>query len=91
MTNKKVNFPGDFSHRKSPGVPLRSAKELAEEFGLKNHQALGAEMRHSKVPIPNPINRSKSTLTTTNSWFVPSEMRAWWKLHQESKLLKETK
>lgn len=73
---------GDRARRK----PLRTFKELAEEFGTTPNR-LQIAMGRSSTPPPKPalIHRGKA-VSTTNSWYHPDEMRAWWAAYQlESK------
>ena len=65
--------------------PLRTCKEFAEEFGMSVHQ-LAATLRNSKANPPEPILRNRCAAGSTHStWYVPAEMRAWWKRHNEMK------
>lgn len=63
--------------KNSPGVPLRTHKELAEEFGVSITK-LSHEIKRSAHLVPLPITRCKSGL-----WYNPLEMRRWWRAHTE--------
>ena len=60
--------------------PLRSLRELAEEFGVK-WQSLHATMRHD----PNSPSPRYSTghRGVKNTWFDPDAVRKWWKERKE--------
>lgn len=68
------------------GEPLKTFAEIAEEFKI-NPQALKVEMRDSKIPHPKPVQTHRSTLggQPHRTYYKPSEMRRWWKQHQEMK------
>lgn len=58
--------------------PLRSLKELADEFGIKP-QSLKMQMQHDP-DAPKPKYATGGTGTTQrNTWFEPEEVRRWWK------------
>lgn len=54
--------------------PLRSATELAEEFGI-SVKRLGGLLGVHNGPKSKFSHRNFSM---KNSWFDPVEMRAWW-------------
>lgn len=68
------------------GEPLKTFVEMAEEFKL-HPQALKGEMRDSKIPYPKPVQKYRSTPggEPNRTYYKPSEMRRWWKQHQETK------
>lgn len=66
----------------TPRKPLRSFKELAEEFGV-SCQTLAAYGRQHQLPAPKLSWRS--TAVSTTKWYDPEEMRAWWKSVQEKR------
>jgi len=55
--------------------PLRSLKELAEEFGV-TWQSLFATMRHDPSS-PRPLY-STGHHGRKNTWFDPDAVRTWW-------------
>lgn len=58
--------------------PLRSLKELAEEFGVTPN-SLKMKMQHDpEAPKPKYATGGSST-TRRNTWFDPEEVRKWWK------------
>ena len=71
-----------FSQRVRSGgarKPLRSLRELAEEFGVP-HKTLQAKLAWCK-DAPKPLYKTGSGKTTTqqNTWYDPDEVRAWWR------------
>jgi hypothetical protein len=62
--------------------PLRTFKEMAEEFGVTTN-ALRTAMINSRHEPPKKLLHT-SSLTCANSYYDPAEMRAWWKLHTSS-------
>ena len=72
---------------RSGGVrkPLRSLRELAEEFGVP-HKTLQAKLAWCK-DAPKPIYRTGGSKTTPqNTWYDPDAVRAWWRgLNQKEK------
>ena len=58
--------------------PLRSTRELADEFGVSLPK-LASELAKNPGPKPKLVNRHGGR---SDSWYDPAEMRAWWaKLH----------
>jgi hypothetical protein len=58
--------------------PLRSLKELADEFGIKP-QSLKMHMQvDPNAPKPKYATGGTGT-TQRNTWFDPEEVRRWWK------------
>jgi hypothetical protein len=69
---------GQFSARVKNGgakVPLRSGKELAEEFGLTKNRFNGLMRRKD---APKPKLKHKSDDAGSNTWYDPKEVRSWW-------------
>lgn len=65
---QKYAFPG---RNKVSHKPLRTAKELAEEFGISSSRLCG---------LVGSRNGPKSRLSTGSArWFDPDEVRAWWR------------
>jgi hypothetical protein len=61
-----------------PHKPLRSFRELAEDFGVSMGK-LATELAKNPGPKPKLVHRRHGR---SDSWYDPSEMRAWWaKLH----------
>lgn len=59
--------------------PLRSFRELAEEFGVSPATLRGLLAHH---PGPEPKFTHRGLRTPSCAWYDPAEMRAWWaKLH----------
>jgi hypothetical protein len=75
--------PEQFGRRVRSGgarKPLRSLKELAEEFGVK-WQSLHATMHHDPSS-PSP-RYSTGHHEVKNTWFDPDAVRKWWKERKE--------
>lgn len=66
--------------------PLRTFKEMAEEFGV-SVSTLSGLMATRSGPQPR-LNHSGGCAQTRNKWFDPDEMRAWWKSVQRMNELK---
>jgi hypothetical protein len=66
-----------------PRKPLRTFKEMAEEFGI-TELLLRSKLLHSKG-APKPVFVSKNSRTCSNRWYNHAEMRRWWKSIQEPK------
>ena len=62
------------AHRGSP--PRRTFREMAEEFGVKEH-VLGKALQDDGAPKPLFILSNKNT--TKNRWYDAQAMRTWWK------------
>jgi hypothetical protein len=60
--------------------PLRSLRELAEEFGVK-WQSLHAAMHHD--PDGPKSCYSTGNKGVKNTWFDPDAVRKWWKERKE--------
>lgn len=78
--------------KKSPREPLRTLKELAEEFGV-TWQELAARMSHAArwhnvAPAPQSVCRSGNRSYNPQRYYKPSEMRAWWKQVKEAECQK---
>lgn len=68
--------------RKRDGIkrpPLRTAKELADEFGIDIRKFGGLLNRKD---APKGVVRNKS-FSTSNTYFEPNEVRRWWKSIKE--------
>jgi hypothetical protein len=57
--------------------PLRSKKELADEFGVSTYTLSG--IMKSDPSSPRPRYSTGTSLTGRNTWFDPDEVRKWWK------------
>ena len=58
--------------------PLRSLRELAEEFGVP-HKTLQAKLARCKdAPRPLYSTGHQKTASQRNTWYDPQEVRAWW-------------
>lgn len=58
--------------------PLRSLRELADEFGVP-HKTLQAKLARCK-DAPRPIYSTghHKTASQRNTWYASQEVRAWW-------------
>ena len=75
---------GEFWRRTQSGgarKPLRSLKELAEEFGLKPMALKG----HMEMDIegPRPKYCTGGNATPRNAWYDPDQVRKWWKVKKQ--------
>ena len=61
----------------APRQPLRTFKELADEYGLTVAE-LRSRAAHGCIPFPRPFIKS----THSGSYYRPSEVRAWWEATQ---------
>lgn len=59
--------------------PLRTARELAAEFGLSLSQ-FSARIRCSE-DSPKPVFKLSGSSKARNTWYNPAEVRAWWEKH----------
>ena len=59
--------------------PLRTASEMAAEFGL-SHQQLRGHMQRSTENPPKPEMFTRGRRPAV--WYVPDDVRAWWKRHK---------
>ena len=59
--------------------PLRTATEMAQEFGLSLAQ-LSRRMTLSG-DAPMPVMKHTGSPKARNTWYNPAEMREWWKRH----------
>jgi Zn-dependent peptidase ImmA (M78 family) len=58
--------------------PLRSLRELADEFGVP-YKTLQAKLARCKdAPKPIYSTGSSKTASQQNTWYDPDEVRAWW-------------
>ena len=60
-----------------PRQPLRTFKELADEYGLTVAE-LRSRAAHGCIPFPRPFIKS----THSGPYYRPSEVRAWWEATQ---------
>lgn len=69
--------------------PLRTLRELAEEFGVTYRALTYAIARDPEAPKErlhhHPSGGSGSHLNYKDRWFVPAEVRRWWKSKQQEK------
>lgn len=66
-----------------PRKPLRTFKEMAEEFGI-TEGLLKSRLQRSEN-APKPVLVHKNARRCSNSWYNHAEMRRWWKSIQEPK------
>lgn len=85
---ERETLPQFFQRVRSGGArkPLRSLRELAEEFGVP-HKTLQAKLARCK-DAPRPIYSTGDSKTTSqrNTWYDPHAVRAWWAAHQKAAL-----
>ena len=62
--------------------PLRSLRELADEFGI-SVPALSATMRHDPNGPKARYFMGGGKRNTQNTWFDPDDVRKWWKERKE--------
>jgi hypothetical protein len=60
--------------------PLRTISELADELGV-TVRTLTATFSHHDGPKPK--FRTGAKTATTNTWYDPGEVRAWWRNHNK--------
>lgn len=73
-------LPQFFQRVRSGGArkPLRSLRELAEEFGVP-HKTLQAKLARCKnAPQPIYSTGDQKTASQRNTWYDPQEVRRWW-------------
>lgn len=58
--------------------PLRTTKEIAEEFGISVRQLCGFLAKDATSPKPKLVKTNRTT-RKQNSWYNQQEMREWWK------------
>jgi hypothetical protein len=68
---------------RSRNKPLRTFREMAEEFGVRESTLKGLLSTRNG---PKPELTSGSFRSVRNSWYDPAEMRRWWKSIQEPKV-----
>ena len=71
---------GRRTHSGGARKPLRSLRELAEEFGVSWH-SLNAAMRHD--PDGPRAKYQTGNHGVKNTWFDPDAVRKWWKERKE--------
>ena len=77
---ERETLPQFFQRVRSGGArkPLRSLRELAEEFGVP-HKTLQAKLARCKgAPKPVYSTGDHKTASQRNTWYDPQEVRAWW-------------
>ena len=77
---KEESLTQFFQRVRSGGArkPLRSLRELAEEFGVP-HKTLQAKLARCKdAPKPIYSTGDHKTASQRNTWYDPQEVRAWW-------------
>lgn len=79
--NGRYRIPAG-GHQKTHLPPLMTLKELAEQFGVSVY-SLAALMR-SDANAPKCIRRC-ATADTTKAYYVPAEVRKWWRDRGEHK------
>lgn len=83
--DKGETLPQFFQRVRNGGArkPLRSLRELADEFGV-THKTLQAKLSRCK-DAPRPIfsTGDNKTASQRNTWYDPQEVRAWWKARKE--------
>ena len=58
--------------------PLRTGKEMAEEFGI-SYKSLAALLGCDKNSPKPELNMHNHSATAGVVWYRPTEMRKWWK------------
>jgi hypothetical protein len=74
------SLPQFFQRVRNGGArkPLRSLRELAEEFSVE-HRTLQAKLSRCKgAPRPIYSTGNHKTASQRNTWYDPDEVRAWW-------------
>lgn len=84
-TVKNETFGQYFNRSKTrkPRKPLRTIKEMAEEF-LISPQSLAALIKHKNGPVAK--FRTGGHGKTLNTWYEPDELRIWFKKYNDSKI-----
>lgn len=72
---------GRRTRKDGPRKPLRTLRELADEFGVP-HKTLQVKLARCKG-APKPVFSTGGRGTPQNTWYDPDEVRAWWKFQRE--------
>lgn len=77
---KVESLPQFFQRARSGGArkPLRSLRELAEEFGVPHKTLQGKLARCKNAPKPIYSTGGHKTASQHNTWYDPQEVRRWW-------------
>jgi hypothetical protein len=78
---KSQQFRIDPASARKGRVPLRTSRELAEEFGVTTH-AFALSLAHA-ADAPKPVLVKKGNAHAAN-WYNPKEVRAWWSKRKEA-------
>jgi hypothetical protein len=79
----KKNLPPLKKPTSAPRTPLRTFREMAEEFGITEGLLKSRLQRLENAPKPVLVH--KNVRRGSNSWYDPTEMRRWWKSIQGPK------
>jgi hypothetical protein len=77
----KLKFTSEYVRKHFHGKnmpPLRTFREMAEEFGVTDAQLRSKLERLDDAPKPKMKHQNRYT---KNTWYDPVEIRAWWKRH----------
>lgn len=83
---KGESLPQFFQRVRNGGArkPLRSLRELADEFGVP-HRSLQVKLARCKgAPRPIYSTGDAKTASQRNTWYDPDEVRAWWLARKEN-------
>ena len=72
---------GEFMQRikkQGPRKPLRTLRELADEFDVPYKSLQGALCRSKDAPSPVFATGGQKSSTPSNTWYDPDEVRKWW-------------
>jgi hypothetical protein len=83
VKNETVGQYFNRSNGKKRRKPLRTIKEMAEEFAI-SPQSLAALIKHKNGPSAK--FRTGGTGTTINTWYDPNELRKWFKEYDDSQV-----
>lgn len=75
------SLPQFFQRVRNGGArkPLRSLRELAEEFGVARKTLQAKLARCKDAPRPIYSTGHSKTASEQNTWYDPIEVRRWWK------------
>lgn len=78
---KAESLPQFFRRVRNGGArkPLRSLRELADEFGVPHKTLQGKLARRADAPKPVYRTGSGNAVSQQNTWYDPDEVRAWWR------------